>query len=372
MIYLDNAATSYPKPPSVIDAVSNALAYCGNPGRSAHSLAMFSAEQIFSCRQIISSYFHYLYPEHIIFTLNATYAINIAIHALYEEGCHVLISDLEHNAVYRPISQLAREGRITFDIVSHKGDFLQNIKCAITPRTKMMVCTQASNVTGEALPIKEIGAFCYAHNVKLIIDASQSAGHLPVHLDETKFDAFCAPAHKGLYGIQGAGFLILNNQNILRDFISGGTGSDPFSDHMPLYLPERFEAGTPATPAIAGLAEGIRFLEDTKDNQKHLSVMTAWMHDEFSLLPLVRLHSSKDNPCGILSFSCDRLQGQLMDAYHMQDICVRDGFHCAPLAHKCIGTDKIGCIRASIGAHTKQDDIEKFISFTRKWLLANG
>ena len=365
ILYLDNAATSFPKPKEVIDSVQKCLRICGNAGRSEHKMAMESANQIYLCRQELSDFFDYNNPENVIFTLNATYALNIAINALYEEGTHVLISDLEHNAVYRPIQHLASQNKITYSIFSHKGDILSNIKEQTKATTKLIVCTHASNVTGQWLPIKEIGDYCAKNNIKFIIDGSQSAGHHHINLGEINFSAFCAPAHKGLLGIQGCGFAIINTSDVERDFILGGTGTHSFLPHMPLYLPDRYEAGTLPTPAICGLRSGIAYLKSKQEALHEIENNTHYLHEQLKEIKQCRL-VSKENLSGIASFTCEE-QAEFSSYCAKQHICIRSGFHCAPLAHQSIHTEEGGCIRVSIGIFTRKKHIDQFLTLANNF-----
>ncbi len=369
ILYLDNAATSYPKPKSVLEAVRKCIDTCGNPGRSAHEMAMESANQVFACRCELCDYFGYDHPENVIFTLNATYAINLAITALYEEDTHVLLSDLEHNATLRPIHRLASERKISYSVFSHKGNVMENIKKATTAKTKMLICLHASNVTGEYLPIYEIGNYCRAKGIRFVIDASQSAGHFPFVLKNLHFDALCAPGHKGLLGIQGCGFVIMQSKEQQRDFIMGGTGSQSFLPHMPLALPDRYEAGTLPVPAICALRHGIQYVKEHTEDLLRTEKLTANLHEEIDSLKECHL-VSKPTASGIVSFTCNQ-QEEYAKYCSQNHVCLRSGFHCAPLAHKSIGTEKEGCIRVSLGIFTTEREIEKFVSLTHAFFRSS-
>ncbi|MBO5788419.1 MAG: aminotransferase class V-fold PLP-dependent enzyme [Clostridia bacterium] len=368
MIYLDQAATSFPKPKEVIVGVVRCLERCGNAGRGGHKASLESAKEIYDCRCAICDFFHYQAPENVIFTYNATYALNTVICALYKEGSHVLISDLEHNAVYRPVLALASEGKITYSVFSHKGNVIENIRAQIRDNTDMLICTQSSNVTGFALPLKEIGALSKSKKIKLIIDASQGAGHIETDLTSQYFTAYCAPAHKALYGIQGCGFAIINqNGELMREFIRGGTGSDPFSATMPAEIPEHFEAGTLATPCICGLRHGIEYLQKHKDELDYTHYLAKRLEEILQENANIHIVSEKGNKSFIISFTCPE-QDELSQALADKNICIRGGFHCAPLAHTSIGTQNTGCIRASLGLFTSKKDIETFGHFVSQWV----
>ncbi|MBO5326635.1 MAG: aminotransferase class V-fold PLP-dependent enzyme [Clostridia bacterium] len=267
MIYLDNAATTFPKPRRVSAEVLRCLTeYCGNPGRGSHHLALAAAEQIYSCREALSTFLGVGAPERILFTQNTTYALNLAIKGFLQEGDHVLISELEHNAVRRPICRLAAEGKITFDVFPVVGltesELLCHLEGKLTRATRALVCTHASNICSISLPIAAIGALCRRHDVRLIVDAAQSAGILPIDMQKMQIDALAAPGHKSLYGIQGCGFLALGELFYPKPLLEGGSGVDSLPAEMPSDPPERFEAGTLPTPSIAGLLEGVRSLMD--------------------------------------------------------------------------------------------------------------
>ena len=246
-----------------------------------------------------------------------------------------------------------------------KENIIDNISKLKRKNTKLLVCTHASNVTGTILPIKEIGEFCKRNDITFIIDAAQTAGHLPICLKDIHFDAFCAPAHKGLLGIQGCGFAILNDKKCKRDFITGGTGTQSFMLHMPTSLPERYEAGTLPTPAICGLHAGIKYLNQERDRFLNVKSNAHYLYSELQNIGITDL-LSLPNETGIISFTCKE-QEDLSNYLAEQHVCIRSGFHCAPLAHQCLGTEKTGCIRASLGIFTSKKDIDKFVSIANSF-----
>ena len=359
-IYLDNAATSFPKPQRVINAVNECLReYCGNAGRSGHPLSNKSAEEIFACRCEICLFFNYDYPERVIFCKNATEAINLAVHAYYSTSSHVLYSDLEHNAVRRKILSLDKDGLIQSNMFSHKGNVLENIKNAMKPDTKMIVCTEASNVTGFRMPLQEIGEYCKVNNLDLIIDGAQGAGHFNLNLKDLNFTAYCTSAHKGLYGIQGLGFAIMGKEP-KREFLYGGTGFDSFADGMPSFLPEKYEAGTLPTPAVVALKEGIRFLRETKIEIYHVKELASRFYGDIKNMKGIRVYSVENNACGIVSFlsnvlPCDTLAHLLRE----KGVYTRAGYHCAPTAHNGLGTEKTGLVRASFGLFNDVREVKR-------------
>ena len=365
MIYLDNAATSFPKPPRVVEEVNRCLrTYCGNPGRGSHRLAMQAAQRIFECREEVASFFGSSNPENVIFTPNATAAINLALKGLLRQGDHVLISDLEHNAVWRPVCRLAREGRITYDVFPshamrlHRPPQLicQGIEALIKPNTRMVVCTNASNICSALMPLREIGELCRRHGLLLVVDASQSAGHTLIRTEELGIHALCAPGHKGLMGPQGSGFLLLGEGLQADTLMEGGSGFNSLDDAMPSDPPERYEAGTLNTPAIVGLCEGIRWVREIGvDNiSDRIREWNGMLTDRLSELPGLQVMASHLSG-EILLLHADGINSDLLgQGVDRLGICTRAGFHCAALAHRTLGTPPDGALRISPGFFTKR------------------
>ena len=259
MIYLDNAATTLIKPPAVVHAVTKALRTASNPGRGAHASAMAAAELVYDCREAAAALFHVPDPSRVVFTLNATHALNIAIRSLASRGSRVVISGFEHNAVLRPLHALGAELRIAGRRLFDPQGMLEDFR-ALLPGADLAVCTHVSNVFGYILPVEEIAALCREQGVPLIVDASQSAGLL--ELDQQRLGAafIAMPGHKGLFGPAGTGILLCGGDG--KPLLYGGTGTNSASPEMPDFLPDRLEAGTCNVPGIAGLREGIRFVSD--------------------------------------------------------------------------------------------------------------
>lgn len=363
MIYFDNAATSFPKPGTVLPAVERAIRHCGgNPGRGAHPLAAAAAEEVYNCREEVAGFFGTSAPENVIFCQNATAALNLAIKTRIRPGMHVLLSDREHNAVFRPIFRLASEGLCTYSFFPTDGDIPNAIRASLRKETRMLVCTQISNVTGKALPIEKIGALCRETGIYFIIDAAQSAGHMPISLEKIAYDAFCAPGHKGLFGIPGSGFCILRDGTGLSTYAEGGSGVESLSPEMPKRLPERYEAGTVAVPAIASLAAGIREVKrygPAAIEEKETELKNE-LAEALSLIPGIRLYEP-ENRGGVLSFTHERVSPEEIGrALAEENICVRSGFHCAPLAHRTIGTEEKGTVRASLGIFNTRREVSFF------------
>ena len=247
MIYLDNAATTFPKPAKITEAVVECLTrYCGNPGRGAHPLSLACAEKIYDCRSELASFLRAKSPERILFTHNTTHALNLAIKGLFRPGDHILISEMEHNAVRRPLCALRRTHGISFECFPVVGltptQILTQISQRLRPQTAGVICTHASNICSLSLPLAEIGALCRAHNLLFLVDAAQSAGHVFIDMQKMQISALAAPAHKALYGIQGTGILALAENVDPVPLFEGGSGSDSLPEEMPAFPPERYEA----------------------------------------------------------------------------------------------------------------------------------
>lgn len=362
MIYFDNAATTWPKPPAVLRELRRAVEeYGGNPGRSSHALSLRAAEKIDGVRHALASLFSLPDPEHVVFTQNATYALNLAIRTRVRRGMHVLISDREHNAVYRPVCRLTAEGVSEFDVFSTRGDVRKSILSLLRPETGMLICNHVSNVDGAVAPIGEIAALCRERGIYFIVDASQSAGHLPLSFTmDTLPDALCAPAHKGLFGVQGCGFVWLRSGEGLSTFLEGGSGSASRRPTMPPDLPEKMEAGTLPTPAIAALGEGIRFIKAVGIST--IAAREAALADrlcerlagreEFSIL--------RASGAGLLSLTCRKITpDKLTSLLDEKGICVRGGLHCAPLAHAALGTLEEGTVRVSFSYFNREAEVDR-------------
>ena len=358
MIYFDNAATSFPKPRRVIEEQTRCMQfYGGNPGRGSHALAMAAAEKIYECREELASFFGSSNPENVIFTMNTTMALNTAIKGMLHRGDHVLISDMEHNAVFRPIYKLARDGIIHYDVFNTFATLqarTPEMICAsiiekLRPNTRMLICAHASNICSASLPLKEIGALCRKKGIFFVVDAAQSAGHLPINMTEMQIDVLCAPGHKGLWGPQGCGMLILGEGIIADTLIEGGSGYNSLEGTMPEEAPERYEAGTLPTPAIVGLLEGVREVSRLGLDyiHSHESKLTARLCERLTAMPKVTLFAPHHKG-GVLLFSLQEISADRVGAFlNEHGFCVRTGFHCAALAHATLGTPPSGAVRVS-------------------------
>ncbi len=371
MIYFDNAATTAIKPPTVREAICRALdEYGGNPGRSSHALSLAAAECIDEARQALAALFGVEgQGEHIVFTMNATHALNLAIRTRVRRGSHLLISDREHNAVYRTVCRLAREGVAEFDVFSTRGDVSGNIRALLRENTDMLVCNHISNVDGAVAPVEEIGALCREVGLYYIVDASQSAGHRPLSFKSLSADAVCAPGHKGLFGPPGVGFVYLRDGRGLSPFLDGGSGSASLSPEMPTDLPERMEAGTLPTPAVAGLLAGVHFVREVGEGHIHAreTALLLRLVDRLAGIRGLQLYTAGEG--GVLSLTTPRYHpDELTSLCDRADICVRGGLHCAPLAHAALGTQRAGTVRVSLSYYNTEKEIDDFAACLRRFL----
>lgn len=367
MIYFDNAATSYPKPKSVISEVKRAvLKYGGNPGRSGHSLSLSASEAIYDVREAVAEHFSFPYPERVVFTYNATYALNIAIRALIARGSHVLCSDIEHNSVIRPLELMKNEGEIEYSLFSSAGDLNSNIKGLKRNNTKAIISTLCSNVTGKRIPIQLLSEIAKKEGFLLIVDASQAAGHEKIDLSNTPCDCLCAPGHKGLFGILGCGFIIFSREALPRPFIAGGSGTNSKDSEMPKAMPERLEAGSAATPAIAALGAGIGFVNSIGIDE--IKAKEIFLTDKLkSGLSAIRNITLYDTDGSIVLFNSKKHSEYIISSeLDRYGIAVRGGFHCAPSAHRLIGTENTGAVRLSVSYFNTDSDVDNFLKTLSK------
>lgn len=370
IVYFDNAATTYPKPRAVQEAWEQAARDAGgNPGRSGHALSMRAAEVVYHARSAVADLFGSKSPEHVVFTYNATYALNIAIHALVQRGDHVVISNLEHNAVWRPIHALAKEGILTYDTFDAYGketEVLCRLSEALRPNTRLVVTLHRSNICNITLPIARIGRMLAARGIHYVVDASQSAGICQIDMEESGITALCAPGHKGLYGPTGTGFILFSRESAerLADcplLLHGGNGIHSREPFMPALLPERFEAGTLAAPALAALTAGIRTVREigisTLARQEH--ALCQYTLARLSRCKRIRVYAPEERAGNVILFHCrDVSADRVAEILDEAGICVRSGLHCAPLAHKRLGTPEDGAVRVSLGMFNTQGDAD--------------
>ncbi len=370
LIYLDNAATTYPKPRTVTDAVRDCMINKnGNPGRGSHPLSRAAAELVFDTRTAAAELFG-ASPENVSFTLNATYALNFAIKGLVRTGSHILIDNYSHNAVYRPVIALAKAGACTFDIYDASGSAektLSDISKKLRGNTTVIIATHQSNICSRVLPIREIGELCAKRGIFFVVDGSQSAGHIPIDIAKMHITSLCLPGHKGLFGPMGVGMLISADGVKYRTLIEGGAGISSLESGMPDDLPERLEAGTVPLPSIAGLNAGIRFVKEIGEENIHAyeSMLSAILERETSQLERVRTYGE----CGgsVVSFTVDGYApskvGEFLSSH---GICVRTGYHCAPLAHKTVGSFENGSVRVGVSYLNRPSDVYAVVSALRQ------
>ncbi len=365
MIYLDNAATSMPKPRAVTRAVVAAIENFGNPGRSGHRASLDAGRAIFDCRVALASFFHTDDPMRFVFCMSCTDALNEAIKGMLPEGGHVVTTALEHNSVLRPLHTMKEKRSIALSIVSPREDGYidaADIAREINPSTRLVVVNHASNVTGAVQPVEEIADICYHRAVPLLVDGAQSAGCVPVNLSTPGIDLYAIPGHKGLLGPQGSGVLYIRESCSPIPIREGGTGSSSMMLSQPLDMPDRYESGTAPTPAISGLYAGVDYVN--KNLGQILAVekkRTEELWEGLRGVNGVTLYGpSPDKPrVGVISFNIGSLDpssstDRLFAEY---DVACRAGLHCAPLAHRFLGTEKRGAIRFSVGPFTTLDDV---------------
>lgn len=376
MIYFDNGATTFPKPKSVVNAVNFAMNNCANPGRSGHRLSIKSSEIIYECRQNLAKLFDTDKTEKVIFTNNCTTALNTVIKGTLKDGDHVIISSLEHNAVLRPVAALESSG-VSYSIAEVvEGDndkTLDNFRSLINAKTKMIICTHASNVFGVRLPIERIGAMCRIYGILFCVDAAQTAGVIPISLMNSDIDYLCAAGHKGLYGPMGTGVLIINSDITPGSLTQGGTGSFSSDIAQPETLPDKFESGTPNVSGIAGLNEGVKFVMNrgVSGIEAYESELANLLYSGLGNINNVILYTEQPKAgayAPVISFNiegkdCEETADLLNLRYN---IAVRAGLHCAPLAHKSYGTLESGTVRAVVSVFNNRSQVNYFINAVNK------
>ena len=372
MIYLDAAATTFQKPRAVADAIVQAMGTASNPGRGGYEAAAQAAGILFRCRSAAAELFHVPSEEQVVFTFNATHALNIAVKSLVKSGDRVVVSGYEHNAVMRPLYEM---GRVRIDTAAgplfEPEAMLRAFERAVTPDTAAVFCTHVSNVFGFVLPVEGIAEICRRRGVPLVIDASQSAGVLSLDLTETGAAFIAMPGHKGLYGPQGTGLLLCAHDTV--PLIAGGTGSMSALPGMPPYLPDRLEAGTQNVPGIAGLLEGIRFVRRLGLGAiaAHERALIRTLAEQLRALPEVRFWAAEDpiGQTGVLSLQVPGTDCEMLAAWFAQrDIALRAGLHCAPLAHRTVGTFPAGTLRVSVSAFNTMQEIATFTDVLKEFL----
>lgn len=370
-IYLDNAATSYPKPEGVFQAVRDYMQEVGvNPGRGAYRRALKAEQEIFNVRKRLADLFNIEDVSRIVFTSNVTEALNLALKGILSEGDHVITTRQEHNAVWRPLKRLERERGIKIsrfgNPVSAEMD-LEELESSFRPETALVVINHASNVTGAIMPAAEIGSICRQKGIPLLMDSAQTAGALPVDVQADNISLLGFTGHKSLLGPTGTGGLYIEPGLDLRPLKEGGTGSKSYLERQPEDLPDRFEAGTLNAAGLAGLAAGVEYLENRglNDIRRHEVELTEKLMEGLEKLKKCEIYGpSAREKVGVTPFNLDNIPPEeaagVLDEVH--DIMVRAGLHCSPQAHKELGTENRGSIRVSVGPFNDPKDIEKLLT----------
>ncbi|MEI6500731.1 MAG: aminotransferase class V-fold PLP-dependent enzyme [Armatimonadota bacterium] len=371
MIYLDNAATSFPKPDSVYQAMDAfARHHAGNPGRSGHALALAAQAVVDDARRQLAELFNAPDPSRIIFALNCTDALNIALKGLLNPGDHVLTTSMEHNAVVRPLAALAKCGVTTTFVRCDATGLLDPaaVAAAIVPATRLIVMSHASNVTGTIQPIAAVAELARETDLLFMVDAAQSAGCLPLDVRTTPIDLLAFPGHKSLLGPMGTGGLYVGERAEVRSFREGGTGTASESPEHPDHFPFRLEAGTANVVGIAGLAAGVKFVRerglDTIVREEQMLTERLWQG--LQALDGLTLYGPEAASArtSIVSFNLAGWEptdvGAILDGSF--DVAVRPGLHCAPLAHQTLGTFPSGSVRLSCGAFTTPEDVDAVLT----------
>lgn len=367
MIYLDSAATSFQKPETVGRAMEAALREMSSPGRGGYPAAMRAAQTLLDCRTELAELFHVPEPEQVVFTMNATHGLNLAIKSLVPYGGRAVISGYEHNAVTRPLAALGADIRVAAAPLFEPDMTAAAFDKAITPDVDAVICTHVSNVFGAVQPIEQVAALCRERGVPLIVDASQSAGVLPLDMTALGAAFIAMPGHKGLYGPQGTGVLLCCGRAETAPLIEGGTGSVSIQQEMPDFLPDRLEAGTHNVPGIAGLLAGVRFVRERGLEQicLHERKLALRASEGLRSIPGVSVCARRDlfAQTGVLSFVPEGQDAELVgNALAEAGVAVRAGMHCAPLAHRTAGTLDSGTVRLSFSAFNTPEEVDRFLA----------
>ncbi|MGO4498175.1 aminotransferase class V-fold PLP-dependent enzyme [Paenibacillus sp. 2RAB27] len=376
VMYFDQAASSWPKPPSVMDAMMQCMQeYAANPGRGSHQMAVKASRTLFETRKNLAKLFGVRNPNDISFALNTTHALNQAIKGFVKPGDHVICTNVEHNSVRRPLEYLKASVGVELTYLQHdeQGNMqINDLKEAFRANTTLVVVNHSSNLLGTIMPIGEIGELCRSRGVKLLVDAAQSAGVLPIHVVDMNIDMLAFPGHKGLLGPQGTGGLYIHPDIDLEPLLHGGTGSQSEAIHQPTVRPDRYEAGTQNTPGIAGLNEGVKFVLAETVDKIHAK---EWAHTQQLMEELLGIEGVTilgpklgQNKTGIVSFNIQNVDSSevafILD--HSFQIAVRAGYHCTPLAHEVAGTLAKGAVRSSIGYFTTDEEVTALIEAVKE------
>ncbi len=374
MIYLDNSASSLIKPKNVQKAVYNALnLFTANPGRSGHKMALKTAFEVERVRELTANHLKTT-PENIIFTLNCTDALNLGILGTHKAGGHVVCTINEHNSVLRPLEHLKTiDPTFSYTVACQsgkKGVIWKDIEKCLTANTYLVVVNHISNVNGDVADIETIGKHLQDKGILFMVDGAQSGGHFVYDMQNMNINLLALAPHKGFYAPQGVGVLAINGTFDLQPIRFGGTGTNSLELHQPSTYPERFESGTINTPAILGFGEGIRFLEENFELiSSKIEDLITYLHYELSKLP-IEIYTKTENTNGVFAFNIPNVNSVDVANYLNEKwaICVRSGFHCAPLKHKALGTLDSGAVRVSVSYFNTYQEIEKFVYAIKSFL----
>lgn len=374
MIYLDNAATTIHKPPEVAEVVKQAILTAGNAARGAHSVSLSASRTVFETRQKLAQLFSCPRPDHVVFTMNSTEALNIAIYGLLSSGDHVISTDLEHNSVLRPLYDLQTRG-VFVDFVSadRRGNVrYEDFEALFRENTKLVVCTHASNLTGNVLDIAHISKIAHAHGARLIVDASQTAGSIPIDMQKMGIDVLCFTGHKGLMGPQGTGGLCIQPGVEIRPLLRGGTGVHSYDKNQPQAYPTRLEAGTLNGHSIAGLDAALDFLlaQGVETIGARERSLMRRFYDGVRDIPGVTVYGdfSQEARAAIVALNIHDYDSSEVSDVLFTDygIATRPGAHCAPRMHEALGTEKQGAVRFSFSYFNTEEEDDAAIHAVRE------
>ena len=371
MIYLDNAATTYPKPESVINAMVYAQKFVGaNAGRGGHRMTARAGEMVYSAREKAAEMFS-CDSERVIFTSNCTMSLNTAIKGTVQKGDHIIISSLEHNSVLRPVHYLFEKGDITYSVADvdpmSAENTVSNFISLIKRNTAVVICTMVSNVFGTVLPVEELGAELGRRGIIFIADGAQSAGAYKIDMKKMNIDILCVPGHKGLMGPMGMGMMLIGDNVDVDSLYQGGTGSFSMSESQPTVYPDKLESGTANLPGIWGLKKGMDYISYVGGEDaihKKESYLCNILKEDLSLIKNVELYSKAAgiNPAPLIAFNIKNIHSEeVADKLNSENIAVRAGYHCAYLSHHSMGTEKDGIVRVSPGWFSTKKDIKNLV-----------
>ena len=376
IIYLDNAATTWPKPQAVTDAIAGFYHnFTGSQGRAGHGMALKASREVFETRELLAELFNAPDSDRVIFTANATHAINYSLKGLLKKGAHVICSNMEHNAVYRPLKFLEKSGLIELTVIDFSTDDLFEFEKSIKPNTHAVITTHGSNVNGTILPIKKIGQICKDKDLTYIVDAAQTAGFIPIDMQREGIDILVFSGHKKLYGPTGIGGMCLNKNVDIETLIHGGTGSKSEWAEHPDFYPDKLEAGTPNTLGISGLKAGLKYITGLNINtvREEQSALINYFTEGLTQIEEARIYypASYNNRLPLVSLNVRDITSSelalILDKEY--GIMTRAGLHCAPLAHKSLGTFPQGSVRFSIGLFNTRTDIDFTIESLKKIII---